>query len=58
MVRTIVGTLLQVGQGHITVDDIEDILAARDLTCSETPAPACGLCLMHVAYPHDDVAEV
>lgn len=58
MVRTIVGTLLQVGQGRITADDIEDILAAKDLTRSATPAPACGLCLMHVAYPNEDTAEV
>ena len=58
MVRTIAGTLLQVGQGRITVDDIEEILAARDLTRSATPAPACGLCLMYVAYPNEDAVEV
>ena len=51
MVRTIVGTLLQVGIGRIAVDDVEEILTARDLTRSAAPAPACGLCLVHVAYP-------
>lgn len=58
MVRTIVGTLLQVGQGRITVGDVEEILAARDLIRSAAPAPACGLCLMHVAYPDENAAEV
>ena len=58
MVRTIVGTLLQVGQGRIAVDDIEEILTARDLTRSAAPAPACGLCLMHIAYPDENAAEV
>jgi len=58
MVRTIVGTLLQVGLGRIAVDDIEKILAARDLTRSAAPAPACGLCLRHVAYPGENAAEV
>lgn len=58
MVRTIVGTLLQVGQGRTLVDEIEEILAARDLTRSAAPAPACGLCLIHVAYPNENAAEV
>ncbi len=58
MVRTIVGTLLQVGQGRIAVGDIEEILTARDLTRSAAPAPACGLCLMHVAYSDENAAEV
>jgi len=58
MVRTIVGTLLQVGLDRIAVDDIEEILAARDLTRSAAPAPACGLCLMHVAYPDENAVEV
>lgn len=58
MVRTIVGTLLQVGQRRLAVDDIAMILAARDLTRSAAPAPACGLCLMHVTYPGENAAEV
>jgi tRNA pseudouridine38-40 synthase len=51
MVRTIVGTLIQVGLGQIAVNEIKDILAARDLTRSAPPAPAHGLCLVRVTYP-------
>ena len=51
MVRKIVGTLLKVGLGQLNEDDLLEILAARDLTKSASPAPAQGLCLVHVAYP-------
>jgi tRNA pseudouridine38-40 synthase len=51
MVRTIVGTLIQVGLGQITVGEFKDILAARDLSRSAPPAPAHGLCLVRVTYP-------
>ena len=53
MVRTIVGTLLQVGTGQLVPDDIKDIMDARDLTRSAPPAPAHGLCLVRVTYPED-----
>ena len=51
MVRTIVGTLIQVGLGQLAVNEIKDILEARDLTRSAPPAPAHGLCLVRVTYP-------
>ena len=51
MVRTLVGTLIQVGLGRLGVDEIKDILEARDLTRSAPPAPAHGLCLVRVTYP-------
>ncbi len=51
MVRTIVGTLIQVGLGRLAVSDVKDILDAQDLTRSAPPAPAHGLCLVSVAYP-------
>jgi tRNA pseudouridine38-40 synthase len=54
MVRTIVGTLIQVGLGHLAVDEMKHILEARDLTRSAAPAPAHGLCLMRVTYPERD----
>ena len=53
MVRTIVGTLIQVGLGRLAVDEIKHILEARDLTRSAAPAPAHGLCLIRVTYPGD-----
>jgi tRNA pseudouridine38-40 synthase len=51
MVRTIVGTLVQVGLGQLAVNEIKPILEARDLTRSAPPAPAHGLCLVRVTYP-------
>ncbi len=51
MVRTIVGTLIQVGLGQLAASDIKNILEARDLTRSAPPAPAHGLCLVRVTYP-------
>jgi tRNA pseudouridine38-40 synthase len=51
MVRTIVGTLMQIGLGRLAVNDIKDILEARDLTQSAPPAPVHGLCLVEVIYP-------
>ena len=56
MVRTIVGTLLQVGVGRLAPTEVEQILAAHDLTRSAAPAPAHGLCLMRVVYPGEDEA--
>jgi tRNA pseudouridine38-40 synthase len=50
MVRTLVGTLLQVGVGEWPVERVEAILAARNRAAAAAPAPACGLCLMRVEY--------
>lgn len=51
MVRNIVGTLLQVGVGKRTADDVERILLARERSQSGPPAPAQGLVLERVSYP-------
>jgi tRNA pseudouridine38-40 synthase len=51
MVRTIVGTLVQVGLGELAVGEVKEILEARDLKRSASPAPAHGLCLVKVTYP-------
>lgn len=50
MVRNIVGTLLEVGRGKLTSQDVARILAARDRTLAGPTAPAQGLCLMTVEY--------
>lgn len=51
MVRSIVGTLADVGRGRYTPDDFERIVAARDLSLSSGGAPAQGLFLWDVTYP-------
>ncbi len=50
MVRSLVGTMLQVGLGQMTVEAFEAALAARDRARSGPTAAAQGLCLLAVHY--------
>jgi tRNA pseudouridine38-40 synthase len=50
MVRSIAGTLLQVGRGELTVDQFTALFAAADRSQSGPTAPAHPLCLMAVKY--------
>ncbi|MEW5768045.1 MAG: tRNA pseudouridine(38-40) synthase TruA [bacterium] len=50
MIRAIVGTLIEVGQGKRSTYEVEDILAARDRTLAGPTVPACGLYLIKVDY--------
>lgn len=52
MVRTIVGTLIEVGRGKIMVESMRDILAAKNRNLAGPTAPAKGLCLVEVNYEH------
>jgi tRNA pseudouridine38-40 synthase len=58
MVRHIVGTLIQVGLGQLTVAAVKDILAAQNPAQSAPPAPAHGLCLIKVTYPNNFLATI
>jgi tRNA pseudouridine38-40 synthase len=51
MVRSIVGSLLAVGRGEWTVDDMVRALEARDRNRSAPPAPPQALVLEKVTYP-------
>jgi tRNA pseudouridine38-40 synthase len=51
MVRNIVGTLLEVGEGRRPVDWIAEVLAGRDRQRAGPTAPAHGLHLLGVRYP-------
>ena len=53
MVRAVVGTLVDVGRGRLTVGDFRNIVAARDLSLSSGGAPARGLFLCDVKYPDE-----
>jgi tRNA pseudouridine38-40 synthase len=50
MCRGIVGTLVQVGQGKIPLEKVEEILASRDRRAAGMTAPAHGLVLWKVFY--------
>jgi tRNA pseudouridine38-40 synthase len=50
MVRNIVGTLVEVGRGRFTPDEVKAILDARDRTRSGPTAPPQGLYLVKVIY--------
>jgi len=51
MVRAIVGTLLQVGRGKITVEDFRGIIEMKNRSIAGTSAPAHALFLVDVTYP-------
>lgn len=50
MVRSIVGTLLQVGRGGMDVEEFVAALASCDRSRAGPTAPPHGLCLMEVRY--------
>lgn len=50
MVRTIVGTLLEVGRGKISPDRIETLFREKSRSLSSPTVPARGLCLVKVDY--------
>jgi len=53
MVRVIVGTLVEIGQGKRPVDSVTELLQSGDRTAAGVTAPPQGLCLMRVYYPED-----
>lgn len=50
MVRTIVGTLLEIGRGKIPPEKIEEIFREKKRSLASPTAPAKGLCLIKVNY--------
>lgn len=50
MVRTIVGTLLEIGRGKISEASMGEIIYKKDRRLAGPTAPARGLCLMGVEY--------
>ena len=50
MVRSVVGTMVDVGSGKRKAGDMTGIVRARSRTAASQPAPPHGLCLWEVSY--------
>jgi tRNA pseudouridine38-40 synthase len=50
MVRSLVGTFVEVGRGYFSVSDFVNIMEAKDRKKAGPTAPACGLYLAEVKY--------
>ncbi|WP_092051001.1 tRNA pseudouridine(38-40) synthase TruA [Planctomicrobium piriforme] len=55
MVRAITGTLVYVGRGAWTVEDVQRVLAAQDRSIAGGTAPACGLFMIRVNYDESNL---
>ena len=53
MVRAIVGTLLEVGRGKLTVDGFRQVIEAKDRGRAGTSAPGHALYLVDITYPEE-----
>ncbi len=51
-VRNTVGALIRIGTGKMTVAEFYNMVQARKPGRAGQTAPACGLCLMQINYPH------
>ena len=53
MVRAVVGTLVDVGRGKLSVDGFREIIARRDRCAAGTSMPGEALFLHNVVYPYE-----
>jgi len=53
MVRAIVGTLLEVGKGKLSVEEFKQIIEKQDRGAAGASAPAHGLFLVDIEYPEE-----
>ncbi len=51
MVRAVVGTLLDLGTGRITFEELKAIASSRNRSNAGDSVPACGLFLERIEYP-------
>jgi tRNA pseudouridine38-40 synthase len=51
MVRGLVGTMLRVGRGKLSLQEFREVIEARDCTRADFAVPPQGLFLVKVAYP-------
>ena len=51
MVRSVTGTLLDVGRGKLSIEGLREIIEKKDRCAAGVSMPACGLFLTKVEYP-------
>ncbi len=51
MVRGLVGTMLRVGTGRISIDDFKSVIESKDCSQADFSVPPQGLFLVNVNYP-------
>jgi tRNA pseudouridine38-40 synthase len=52
MVRAIVGTLIDIGNGKLTSEDLKKIIESKNRSMAGTSVPGNGLYLCEVKYPY------
>ena len=52
MVRAIVGTLLEVGRGRMTLAQFEEVIACKDRCAAAESVPGNALFLVDIQYPY------
>ena len=52
MVRAVVGTLIEVGRGKMTIDQFRNVISAKDRCAAGTSMPGNALYLWEVTYPY------
>ncbi len=55
MVRSVTGTLLDVGRGTLSLDGLRAIVEKKNRCAAGTSMPACGLFLSAVRYPWQEI---
>lgn len=53
MVRAIVGTLIEVGRGHLSMSDFERVIALKDRCAAGDSMPGNALSLVDITYPDE-----
>lgn len=57
MVRAVVGTLLEVGRGRMTIEQFRDVIACKDRCAAGDSVPGNALSLVDVVYPKEIFCE-
>jgi len=57
MVRAVVGTLLEVGKGKLTINQFREIIDKKDRGAAGASVPAQGLFLVDVEYPKESLHD-